>query len=492
MKKKSEKSTTGLQDLFGNLAEELENLSEEQLKTAKQVLKNSKFIAPISLGVECTNNLNFSSISSNSNRRFMQAAVETTTTTSTSETTVSTNLNITPFKSILKNAVSAQTSLYNICKAEMLTFDSTGENRLPISNITINLLKAGLSNLLTVYSDLTEKIETFSNKVTGNFDVNSGFEPSCSPLVDIIGSLYYKTENEENNQIKQWFTKVKETIDSSSSSSNFWFYCQLGNNKSLSCECNAGDCSLLGVNQNICLAKIASSDIEWEYDDITISIWRTSNSNVYDFISFSTTDGVKKYEYAINNKRSNDEICMQIQACSELLTVNNYDLEYSNACRGKMKETCANTLNSLISDEIKEVMQETAVSSTILFSDLTEPTEEFMKFVDLFLITEDGSTLRPNPILDFPSAMAYQITVDKNLRNLNEYFSDSLDADSETEISDNSKPSGETEVDGSTSTKSVNAETYMIQTIGVRVENSSNLLSYSYFFGILISIILLF
>lgn len=340
---------------------------------------------------------------------------------------------------------------YSVCQSSKATFNSKGHFVVPIQQTSLDKFTSQISNLSAAFN--TSDANNFQEFIDSVLDPNSGYNPSCSPIAQII---------KNNFDVKGGFlANVNGKINSMKGGPNFWFLCQYNNSTtSLDYSCKEGDCSPIYSGSGSSPLSINA----WitNFNSLHISVWRVNGITSYfaEYSTSSTSDSSfsqKNFEYQVGKSKSNQGVCQQIVGCMHDSVSSGNS---TSVCFEKMKPKCEEALNAVNAiSNLSSLLSAFFVTNDIPYLTLEAPNANFLRFLANFLIT-DGFNHGKAIYLGFSLALASNDTnstdstgsTASSLRILDSSeYDDRLDSDPNAQISSSSYDDSEVNCDGSTS-----------------------------------------
>eukprot|EP00340_Litonotus_pictus_P001793 CAMPEP_0170518072 /NCGR_PEP_ID=MMETSP0209-20121228/3852_1 /TAXON_ID=665100 ORGANISM="Litonotus pictus, Strain P1" /NCGR_SAMPLE_ID=MMETSP0209 /ASSEMBLY_ACC=CAM_ASM_000301 /LENGTH=724 /DNA_ID=CAMNT_0010803501 /DNA_START=316 /DNA_END=2487 /DNA_ORIENTATION=+ len=357
----------------------------------------------------------------------------------------------------------------NVCPKHVIQFDQDGKNVIPMSNDMIKIGESMVQIFGSAFS--SEEAKKFKEKVSQTLSSESGYDPSCTPIIEYLNSNF---DMRRNNVIAKF---LRKNLDKHRDQRNFaeipdfWYECNLEKSK-LSCKCMSSEgCD--GIND----ANYDKLDKPWaiQFDSLTVSIWKTGN-NINYFSEYSIKrsksngdsdlSADKKFEFSFDDTKSNNFVCEQLVGCMRISNSRAKGAEEKSGCQGEMKHKCDDYLGELAEQTgSHEIIDTSFIDSNIPFDNLQIPTIEFIRLVSLYLISSDGFSYSRRPVTGFAQFIAaHDLTLNESeslRRVLQSGFDSTLEDDAEAQVEiDSEDESMEVEVEGATSTKEGNVADY--------------------------------
>ena len=326
---------------------------------------------------------------------------------------------------------------FETCYQDRVYFTENGKYILPLKDESYYSLKSAINSFNNIFltSNINVDALVFKTNISSIISNESDYDPSCSSILDIIQPQFYNI-----NKLIKLISDSQTLIFNTSNP--LWFFCKFDKSDlKLKCKCYLGDCPFVGQDygtdgkkESQFLFKIKEFPWLVSYETLTISIFKTSEFYTY-FSEYSiitsfdqnlneVNTGVKlnvvdkKYEFNVNGKKSNTDVCSQMNGCNKIGLSSENTKKEKQSCFGKFKDTCRWDLNLELAEKIK-VLQKINASEVMPFRNmnLQDLSAIQLNFISSFLF--DGFNINPNFIIDAPNAISIAFDEYSNASDLN-------------------------------------------------------------------------
>lgn len=339
------------------------------------------------------------------------------------DSTVENEFNNTLLKEKVKRNALLASTFYETCYQDKIYFDVNGKYVIPIPDSVYDRITFAISKFEKAFLTVDIKVDSllFYTRVNQVIDNNSEYDASCADILEILRPQFTNFNK---------LIKIKENainFINTNTVDNYWFYCSYDTTlKSITCKCYIGNCAnfITSAEELVFLLKDTSKKWVLNYESIMFSIWKANGTFAY-FTKYSlaytipgstTTIYDRKYEFVLDNARTNSFACNQINGCNKIEFSDYNSKTDRQSCFGLLKDTCRWDMNIKLEDYKSTLMLFNAFQH-MPYRNIATPTTDQLSFIYNFFF--NGFNLNYNFIVDAPLAIASILYTQPAASNIN-------------------------------------------------------------------------